>query len=295
MHMIWLYNEQLIRDEELKISVEDHGFLYGVGLFETFRVYDSVPFLFEEHIKRLQNGLKLIGIEKKFDYLEMINLLNILLEANNFKNAYVRITVTGGIAPIGLPTEKYNKPSIIWQIKPFQSLEKGIPLCKNAILLKTKRNLPETSIRLKSLNFLNNVIAKQETNHLENTEGVFLTNEGYIAEGIVSNIFFVKHNKLYTPSLELGILNGITREHIIYLCKKNNIPYEEGFYRYKDFINANEIFISNSIQEIVPIIRFENKDFKLDNKGTTKYLIGEYKKTIIDKIMEYRRGDMFEA
>ncbi len=293
--MIWLYNEQFIKDDELKISVKDHGFLYGVGLFETFRVYNNTPFLFKEHLERLQKGLKIIGINKKTDYPKMLRLLNDLLKANKLDNAYVRITVSAGIAPLGLPTEEYKEPAFIWQIKSLEPLEKDILSVKNATLLKTKYNSLGSNIGLKSISFLNNVIAKQEIKHLENTEGIFITNEGYIAEGIVSNIFFVRKKKLYTPSLKLGILNGITREYIIYLCEKNNIIYEEGFYKYKDIYDVDEIFISSSIQGIVPIKRFEKIDYKFNSYGITQLLNKEYKIAIRNSIIKNERGDMFET
>lgn len=294
--MIYLCNEQLIKDTELKVSVNDHGFLYGVGLFETFRVYDGVPFLFYEHIQRLIQGLKFIGISHEIEIYKMKSLLKCLLKANCLENAYVRITVTAGIAPLGLPTEEYNNPTIIWQIKPYQSLTEDFPLNKKAVILKTKRNIPESDIRLKSMNFLNNIIAKQEILHLKEVEGIFLTNEGYIAEGIVSNIFFVQKNRIYTPSLETGILNGITREHVIYLSKKNRIPVIEGLFRLEHLINADEIFITNSIQEIVPIINFENKNYIIDNDSITSFLIKEYKASIKKKIEQNKgSGKWFES
>lgn len=282
--MIYLYNEQLIKDTELKVPVNDHGFLYGVGLFETFRVYDEIPFLFSEHIQRMKQGLNFIGINYEVEISKMMSLLKCLLEANLLENAYVRITVSAGIAPLGLPTEKYNNPSVIWQIKPHEPLTEICSLAKRAVILKTKRNLAESEVRLKSLNFLNNILARQEILHLKQTEGIFLTKEGYIAEGIVSNIFFVKKDSLYTPSLETGILNGVTREHIIYLAKRNKIPVIEGLFRLEDLNNADEIFITNSIQEIVPINNFENNNYKVNHRGITSLLIKEYKASIKEAI-----------
>lgn len=286
--MKYLYNEQLIEDIELKVPINDHGFLYGVGLFETFRVYDGVPFLFKEHMERLKQGLKLIGINQDIELSKMNALLNYLLEVNFLKNAYVRITVTAGVAPLGLPTEEYKNPSIIWQIKSLEPLTEEFELDRKAVILKIRRSLVETEVRLKSLNFLNNILAKQEILHLKQTEGIFLTNEGYVAEGIVSNIFFVKQDRLYTPASVTGILKGITRGHVINLSKKYDIPFTEGLYKLDDLINADEIFITNSIQEIVPIINLENKDYPINNNGITTMLIKEYKASIKNIIKQYK-------
>ncbi|MGD9677823.1 MAG: aminodeoxychorismate lyase [Vulcanibacillus sp.] len=286
--MKYLYNEQLIEDIELKIPINDHGFLYGVGLFETFRVYDGVPFLFAEHIKRLKQGLKLIGIHQEIELSKMNASLKYLLEANYLKNAYVRITVTAGVAPFGLPNEEYKNPAIIWQIKLLEPLSDSFILDKKAVILKIRQSSMESEVKLKSLNFLNNILAKQEIFHLKNTEGIFLTNEGYVSEGIVSNIFFVKGGRLLTPGLETGILNGITREHVINLCIKNCIPFNEGLFNLKDLLNADEIFMTNSIQEIVPIINLENKNYPIRDNGITPMLIKEYKASIRKVIERYK-------
>lgn len=281
--MKWMYNGQLYEENELKIPANDHGFLYGVGLFETFRVYDGVPFLFNEHLARIQNGLPLIGINYQIEQKVFKEELQILLNANNLENAYVRLTITAGTAPLGLPTEMYQNPSVLWQIKNLGPLEDELPI-KNAYILKQKQNLPETNIRLKSLNFLNNVLAKQEITTLKNTEGFFLNTDGFLAEGIVSNIFFVREGQIYTPSIETGILNGITRQYVIKLSKENNFTVNEGFYHIEDIFTADEVFITNSIQEIVRIVSVNDKIFSTNNSSLTSFLASLYKQSIKEAI-----------
>ncbi|MCK5357513.1 MAG: aminodeoxychorismate lyase [Elusimicrobiales bacterium] len=279
-----MLNGELLEEDKLKISVNDHGLLYGVGLFETFRVYNGTPFLFKEHMKRLQEGIDFLGINLKIEKKQMLSQLNRLLEINQINNAYIRLTVTGGKAPLGLPSGKYDHPSVLWHIKSIEPFQEEAPEGKSAVFLKTKRNTSETNTRLKSLNFLNNVLAKQEIMHLKKTEGIFLSQKGNIAEGIVSNIFFVKQEKVYTPSLDTGILNGITRQHVLLLCKQNDIPIEEGLYLPTDLIDADEIFFTNSIQEITPIRNLDGRklDYRID--GITNTLISLYKKSIKEVI-----------
>lgn len=284
--MKWMYNGQVIDHKDLTIPVNDHGFLYGIGLFETFRVYDATAFLFDEHMSRLQKGLPLIGIDFRLSKTEILQQLKLLLETNSVQNAYIRLTITAGEAPLGLPAEKYNNPSVIWQIKSLGPIKEGVTVAKKAVILKQRRNLPETSIRLKSLNFLNNVLAKQEILNEKDTEGFFLTHEGYLAEGIVSNIFFIKDNKLYTPSLNTGILNGITRQHVINISKRNNIPIAEGLFTPEDLYRADSIFITNSIQEIVRITTLDGIEYPYHEDDLIDFLVKEYKSSVKEAILK---------
>ena len=293
--MKWMFNQQLMNEEEVTIPASDHGFLYGVGLFETFRVYEGVPFLFEEHLNRMQQGLEWIGIRFIINHQEMKDQLSRLLQANHLKNAYVRLTLSGGTALLGLPIEPYQHPNLLWQMKELPAFEENINSWKRAVFLKIKRNLPETEIRLKSLNFINHVLAKQEISHLEQTEGIFLTQEGYIAEGIVSNIFFIKQGKVYTPSLTTGILNGITRQHVIFLCQINQISIEEGLFRTEDLLTADEMFITNSIQEIVPVRFIQDKELKIGSETMTDQISRLYKHSIKETIAKEKEVDHFEA
>ena len=275
-----MLNSQLVEQEQAKIPAGDHGFLYGVGLFETFRVYNSIPFLFSEHLERLEKGLALLHIKHDQILDQMSADLNRLLVANKLTDAYVRVTVTAGVQPLGLPNKDYESPNILWQIKSLSPFSKIISDEKNAVFLKTTRNFPETEVRLKSLNFLNNVIAKQEIISQQNTEGFFLTNAGYIAEGLVSNIFFVKDGQVCTPSLETGILNGITRQQIINLCLLNKIPIKEGLFTKEQLLNADGLFITNSIQEVVPISRLEDQEYMSKENRLINFLAMSYKDSI---------------
>jgi 4-amino-4-deoxychorismate lyase len=254
--MIYL-NGQYIKKEEAALSPFDHGFLYGMGLFETFRIYDGHPFLLDDHLERLNRGLDALNINYCFNREATNNILQELLKRNHLENAYIRLNVSAGIGEVGLQVEPYNQPTIIIFPKPLSPL--GDLTAKRAVLLKLKRNSPEGNERLKSHHFMNNILAKREIGDSSDQEGIFLTSNGFLAEGIVSNIFWKKENVIYTPSIETGILNGITRQFVISLVRKMGLTVEEGFYTIEQALDAEEIFVTNSIQEIVPICSFENR------------------------------------
>jgi len=257
-------NGQLVKKEEAVISPFDHGFLYGIGLFETFRIYEGHPFLLDDHIRRLNESLQTLGIAKTFIRDEVNEWIQRLLSKNNISNANVRLNVSAGIGEVGDLTSPYPEPNVIMFMKPLP--EAGVMVEKKAVLLGLNRNTPEGEWRLKSHHYMNNILAKKEIGNDPNMEGIFLTKDGFLAEGVVSNLFWIKENTLYTPSLQTGILNGITRQFIFKLAERNSITVEEGFFKPNVLEKAEEVFVTNSIQEIVPISTFEDVDFP-GNKG----------------------------
>nr|WP_254119844.1 aminodeoxychorismate lyase [Bacillus sp. FJAT-29790] len=250
-------NGNIVRKEEAVISPFDHGFLYGMGLFETFRVYNGHPFLLDDHLERLNNSLRVLNIEVQYTRDQILEALHMLLEKNHFSNAYIRLNVSAGNGEIGLQTTPYSQPNLIIFSKPLPS--RSSMQEKQAVVLKLNRNTPEGTERLKSHHFLNNILAKREVGADLNREGIFLTDGGFLAEGVVSNLFWIKNHVLYTPSIETGILNGITRQFIIKLAEKNGMAVEEGFFTPDKVFGADETFVTNSIQEIVPISSFDGR------------------------------------
>jgi 4-amino-4-deoxychorismate lyase len=249
-------NGKYLKKEEATLSPFDHGFLYGMGLFETFRVYEGHPFLLDDHLERINQGLDALNINYRFKREATNRILQELLKRNELENAYIRLNVSAGIGEVGLQVAPYNEPNIIIFPKPLPP--SGELAEKRAVLLKLKRNSPEGNERLKSHHFMNNILAKREIGDSADQEGIFLTEKGFLAEGIVSNIFWKKENVIYTPSVETGILNGITRQFVIDLVKKMGLRVEEGLYTIEQVLDAEEMFVTNSIQEIVPIYTFEN-------------------------------------
>jgi 4-amino-4-deoxychorismate lyase len=286
--MIISLNGRFMEEKEAVVSVYDHGFLYGMGLFETFRTYNGQAFLLEEHISRLTQGCNELGISFQPDIQKLRKNVEYLLQANKLSDGYFRYTITAGMSIFGLPGEEnYEHPTEILYVKALPErndklYETGKPLQ----LLKLARNTPEGMYRLKSLHYMNNILAKRELAAYPwatGAEGLMLTDEGYVSEGIVSNVFFVREGVLYTPSLDTGCLPGVTRQFVIKLAQQLDIAVEEGLYTWNDLISSDEIFVTNSIQELVPISCLYRPDgalIQMTSKRQTKRLIAQYRQCI---------------
>jgi 4-amino-4-deoxychorismate lyase len=250
-------NGQFMKKEAVRISPFDHGFLYGLGVFETFRIYNGHPFLLDDHLDRLNQSLKVLHIDITYNREGIVKILKELLAKNGLAHAYIRLNVSAGNGEIGLQTESYRNPNVIVFSKPLTA-PSGMTE-KKAVLLDLKRNTPEGAQRLKSHHYLNNVLAKRELGNDLDSEGVFLTSEGFMSEGIVSNVFWYKGGILYTPAVETGILDGITRRFVLALVRKAGVEVREGFFKMEEATAADEIFFTNSIQEIVPVTTFSGR------------------------------------
>ncbi|WP_042479023.1 aminodeoxychorismate lyase [Bacillus ndiopicus] len=257
--MICWMNGQYLEAEELSISPFDHGFLYGLGFFETMRTYHGVPVFLQDHFHRLTEALNSFRIYMPYTLNDIAEVMQRLNELEGGNDGYFRINVSAGVHDLGLATADYPKPNVIVFRKPLALPERGTE--KQAVLLKTVRNKPEAEIRSKSHHYGNNVLARMELPNLASYEGFFLNEEGYIAEGITSNIFWAKHNVLYTPSLDTGILPGITRKIVMALAGAVGYEVREGLFDRHDIKEAHECFITNSIQELVPISSLGKKSF----------------------------------
>lgn len=258
-------NNGVIDAKEAVVSALDHGFLYGMGLFETFRTYGGVPFLLERHLKRMAEGCKQLGIPFEQDTERLQDWIKRVMDRNDLEEAYIRYTITAGEDILGLPTGNYRQPNHLLYIKELPKVpDKLYSEGKELQLLSLRRNTPEGPVRFKSLHYMNNILAKRElaryASAANGAEGLMLTAQETIAEGIVSNIFFVKENKIHTPDLSTGILPGITREMVMELACTAGLSVEEGLYRWEHLIAADEVFLTNSVQEIVPVTTLWQQD-----------------------------------
>mgnify|MGYP001179524332 CR=1 FL=1 len=256
---------QLMNSEEAVISVHDHGFLYGMGLFETFRTYEGEPWLLEWHAERLAEGCEALGIRYEPNVDHMRSSVARLIEANGLqdRDAYIRWSVSAGIGAVGLPAEPYRKPTEIVYAKPQAADEPEERSGKPLRLLKLRRSEPEADVRLKSFHYMNNILAKRELasgGAVPGTEGLFLNAAGHIVEGMVSNVFWFRGDTLCTPSLGCGPLAGVTRRYVIRLAEAQGWRVEEGAYAWEELLRAEEAFVTSSIQELVPVIRLEDAD-----------------------------------
>lgn len=251
-------NGRIAEAASASVSVMDHGLMYGMGLFETFRTYNGRPFLLQRHLERMEQGAVELGIAWNIDADALHAEIASLLKANRLAEAYIRLTYTAGEDEMGLPTGPlYESPTRIVYIKELpKSPESWYTQGRTLQVLRTPRNTPEGSQRLKSLHYMNGILGRRELSGIsgaQGAEGLMLTREGHIAEGIVSNLFFVKSGRLYTPTIDTGILPGITRAFVLELAAKMGIKAENGIYALEDLKQADEIFLTGSVQEIVPV------------------------------------------
>lgn len=294
-------NGSIIEEQQAVVSVYDHGFLYGIGLFETFRTYQGRPFLLERHFRRLAEGCEELGIEFTPDSAACRQLVQALLAANELTDAYFRFTVTAGIDALGLPQDSYGQPHTVMYVKPLPPVSPEPELQGKALqLLRLPRNSPEGTRRHKSLHYMNNVLAKRELQRRADTpagaEGLFLDEKGRLAEGIVSNLFFIRSGRLCTPSLATGILPGITRAFVLELAAKAGLPTEEGLYGWDDLRAAEEVFLTNSIQELVPVTQLLDTEGRRHTIGDgapgrwTRTLLANYRTSAFAGKMEEESG-----
>ncbi len=278
--MVFL-NDRFVPKTEAVVSVFDHGFLYGDGIYETLRAYDGVVFRLDEHIERLFRSASFIGIDIPKGIDEIKSLIYESLIANRLRNAYIRITISRGTGPIGLDPDLCLQPTFVIITEPFKQYpgsyyKNGV----RAIVSSVRRNAKESlNPKIKSLNFLNNILAKIEAKKNEAYEAIMLSVEGYLAEGTITNIFFIKDNTLFTPSTDVGILDGITRAIIIGLAIRSGMRVMEGRFSLEDLYSADEVFISNTTMELMPVREVDNKSFKvgIKTKGLHKLYAEEVK------------------
>ncbi|MFB5679103.1 aminotransferase class IV [Paenibacillus terreus] len=259
------------------IHVSDHGFLYGMGLFETFRTYNGQPFLLDRHLRRMSEGCRMLDIPFEADEKGLAELISSLMEANELEDAYIRYTVSAGEEAFGLPAGGYSRPNHVLFARALPALSPNPAQRSKALyLLRTRRSTPESGVRLKSLHYMNNIMAKRELAEYEGAvplpaEGLMLTADGFLCEGIVSNVFLVKDEVLYTPELSTGALGGITREFVLELVRSSGIHALEGLYTWNDLIEADEVFLTGSVQEISPVTRLVEPHGEVRQIGNGKY------------------------
>ncbi|MCU6710781.1 aminodeoxychorismate lyase [Paenibacillus sp. J5C_2022] len=252
-------NGTVLEADEAVISVYDHGFLYGLGLFETFRTYGGRPYLLSAHMERLHNGCRELGIHFSMPEDAVESWVRELLQENGLEDGYVRLTVSAGEAELGLPAADYTEPTVLLLVKPLPPVSEEAVLRGRALrLLNTRRNTPEGNVRFKSLHYMNNILARRELMSCGDavapgTEGLMLSGDNWLAEGIVSNLFFYRDGTVYTPDIATGILPGVTRKRVMELAELEGLPVQEGFYTWEQLWGAEEIWITNSIQEVVPV------------------------------------------
>ena len=277
-------NGEFILPFEAKISVFDHGFLYGDGLFETMRSYHGKIFLLDEHLRRLCASAKLMEIALPWSSAELESVLDRLIGLNG-PDLYIRLTISRGPGPIGIDPRLCAEPTIVITSKTPAVNEQLYTKGASAVFVKTIRNLQGATLpEVKSLNFLNNILAKQEVIRAGVDEGIMLNYLGQVTEGTVSNIFLVKNNTVLTPAPQAGLLVGVTRNCVLKIAEELGIGCQEGILYGQDFLHADEVFYTNSGSGIVPITKLDNKLVGSGLPGqVTQQLIGSYSRLTAEK------------
>jgi branched-chain amino acid aminotransferase len=269
---MWIYlNDRFVQEAEAVVSVFDHGFLYGDGVYETIRTYGNRIFMRDQHLARLRRSADAIGL--KIPDRNWPELLHEAMKRNNVGNdqvdAYIRITISRGVGDIGLDPSLCPNPTVVIMTKPLTRpssvlYQDGVSL----IVAQTKRNLPGAlDPQIKATNFLNNILAKREAIAAGAFDSVLLNWESHLTECTVSNLFFVKAGRLCTPSLACGILDGITRGFILTLAREHQIPVEEGQYGRDSLDLAEECFLTNTTMEVMPVTRVDSRRIGLGQPG----------------------------
>jgi branched-chain amino acid aminotransferase len=274
------FNNSIINEEHAIVSIFDHGFLYGDGVFETLLAYNGVVFMLEEHIARLKNSAQLISLTVPYNDSQIASIVYDTLTSNQLIDAYIRITITRGVGPIGLDIDLCKSPTFLVMSRPSHPYPEGLyERGMSVIVTEVRRNIIEAvDPAIKSLNFLNNIIAKTDAKRNNADEALMCNIRGYLTEGTVSNLFFSKDGILYTPSIDCGILQGITRRVVIELARENGIKVIEGQYFKDSLYQAQEVFLTNTSMEVMPVCAVDS----------VKYDVGQRAKFLRDAYIEFR-------
>lgn len=269
---------------DAKISVYDHGLLYGDGVFEGIRAYEGVVFKLKEHIARLYKSAHAIMLEIPMTQQEMIKRVLITLKKNKLKDAYIRLVVTRGVGDLGLDPRKCPKATVIIITAPMIALhsqekkERGI----TAMIAWVKRDpVDATTHEVKSLNYLNSILGKIESNSAGVDEAICLDKTGYVCEGVAENIFIVKDGKVSTPPTSTGALHGITRTVVMQLAEKLRYPIMERNMTPNELFTADEIFLTGTAAEITPVREVNKRKIGNGKPGPiTRKLMQEFYKLV---------------
>ncbi|MBL7069588.1 MAG: aminodeoxychorismate lyase [Candidatus Omnitrophica bacterium] len=275
-------NEKIVDEKKAVISAFDRGVLYGDGVFETMRSYDKKVFALDRHLDRLEASGDITGIKISKDRKYLKYIIYKLIKINRLKDAYIRLAVTRGAGRVGLDATTARDQSLIIIVKRFTAYpdkfyKKGVILCTSSI----RRNERSRLCGAKTLNYLNNIIARMEAQRRGATDALLLNTKGEVAESAVSNIFMVKKKDLVTPSLESGALAGITREIVLSLAHRLNLNPVERRVGLAELKSAKEAFLTNTLMEVMPVVRVDNKRIANGRPGlVTKSIHRLYKESV---------------
>jgi branched-chain amino acid aminotransferase len=272
---------KMVEKADAVVSVFDHGLLYGDGVFEGIRSYNGRVFKLEEHLVRLEESAKAIMLTIPLSRAEMQKAVLDTMRANSLKDGYIRLVVTRGVGDLGLDPKKCREKGTVIIIAdkitlyPEEHYRNGLEV----VTVATRRNLPEAvSPKIKSLNYLNNIMAKIEANNAGVLEAIMMSADGWVAECTGDNIFIVRNGKLLTPPTHIGALDGITRATVMGLAERMGIPCSEALFTRYDVFNAEECFLTGTAAEIIPVSKVDSRPIGTGKPGPiTLKLVQAYK------------------
>jgi branched-chain amino acid aminotransferase len=266
-------------ERNAKISVFDHGLLYGDGIFEGIRAYHGSVFKLKEHIDRLFYSAKAILLPIPMTHAQLMRATVETCRKNKIRDGYIRLVVTRGVGTLGLNPNRCKNPSVIIiadkiQLYPPELYQRGMDI----VTVPTTRNLHSAlNPAIKSLNYLNNILAKIEANNAGVEEAVMLNAEGFVAECTGDNLFIVKNAALCTPPLSAGALYGITRQTVVELAEAAGLEVSEPNLTRYDLFNADECFLTGTGAEIVPVVKIDGRVIGTGKPGPiTRQLVEDY-------------------
>lgn len=276
-------NGKFVPCGQAMVSVLDHGFLYGDGVFDTMRAYDGTVFKLKEHVDRLFRSAGLIGLEIPISKQEVADIVVEVLRKNKLRDAYMRVTVSRGVGEIGLDPDLCETPTIVVLAKQFvpyppSLYEGGVSLITSSVV---KNDSKAINPNIKSTNFLNNILAKIEAKKSGAFDALMLTGDGFVSECTTSNIFIVSEGALKTPPKQL-VLEGITRNTVLDVAKKIGVKAAEEKFRINEVYSSQECFITNTSLELMPVVRVDDNIIGDGRHGKlTKKLLEDYRGYVI--------------
>lgn len=274
---------EFLNEGDAKVSVFDHGFLYGDGVFEGIRAYHNSVFRLNDHVDRLYDSAKAINLDIPISKEEMKWVILETCRQNDLKDGYIRVVVSRGKGDLGLDPKKCKVASVVCiastiTLYPDEMYENGMAV----ITVPTRRNGPEgVNPRIKSLNYLNNIMAKIEANISGVPEAIMLNQEGYVTECTGDNIFCVRNGIIRTPAVHLGILEGVTRNEVIKLAQKRNIPVLETTFTRYDLFVSDEVFLTGTAAELIPVTKIDNRVIGNGKPGPVfNQLLGDFRELV---------------
>jgi len=254
-------NGELVDKADAKISVFDHGLLYGDGIFEGIRLYDGNIFRLEEHLERLEYSAKALMLGLPWSREEISRAICETCRANELTNGYIRLVITRGVGDLGLAPWSCESPSIFIiadkiAVYPQEYYEKGLEI----VTVATRRMSPAAlSPAVKSLNYLNNIMAKMEARQAGALEAIMLNDQGFVAECTADNVFVVHKGKIFTPAAQQGALKGITRDAIFAIGSDLGLKVEEHDLTRYDIWIADECFLTGTGAEVIPVVKLDGR------------------------------------